>query len=80
LLLESVMSGDIILFTWEAWLEKEIAKGSIIDLGARLQPAIPTQARQLSVGIVQLAGRTLSPAARKLIGLIMERETVIGKS
>ena len=74
LLLESVMSSDAILFTWEAWLEKELAQGSIVDLGARLQPAIPTQARQLSVGIVQLAGRTLSPAARKLISLIMGRE------
>jgi DNA-binding transcriptional LysR family regulator len=74
LLLESVMSSDAILFTWEAWLEKELAHGSIVDLGARLQPAIPAQARQLSVGVVQLAGRTLSPAARKLISLILERE------
>ena len=74
LLLESVMSSDAILFTWEAWLEKELAQGSIVDLGARLQPAIPAQARQLSVGIVQLADRTLSPAARKLISLIMGRE------
>ncbi len=74
LLLESVMSSDAILFTWQAWLEKELEQGSIVDLGARLQPAIPTQARQLSVGIVQLAGRTLSPAARKLISLIMGRE------
>lgn len=74
LLLESVMSSDAILFTWEAWLERELAHGSIVDLGARLQPAIPVQARQLSVGIVQLSGRTLSPAARKLISLILERE------
>jgi hypothetical protein len=74
LLLESVMSSDTILFTWEAWLERELDKRSIVDLGARLQPAIPAQARQLSVGIVQLAGRTLSPAARKLIQLIMARE------
>lgn len=80
LLLESVMSSDTILFTWEAWLESELAKGSIVDLGARLQPAIPAEARQLNVAIVQLAGRTLSPAARKLIGLIMERETVTDKS
>lgn len=80
LLLESVMSSDTILFTWQAWLESELAKGSIVDLGARLQPAIPAQARQLNVAIVQLAGRTLSPAARKLIGLIMERETVADKS
>lgn len=74
LLLESVMSSDAILFTWQAWLEKELARGTIVDLGARLQPAIPLQARQLGLGIVQLSGRTLSPAASKLIGLIMERE------
>jgi len=77
LLLESVMSSDAILFTWEAWLERELANGSIVDLGARLQPAVPVQSRQLSVGIVQLAGRTLSPAARKLISLIMEREKAL---
>ena len=80
LLLESVMSSDTILFTWQAWLESELAKGTIVDLGARLEPAIPAQARQLSVGIVQLAGRTLSPAARKFMSLITERENVISKS
>jgi len=80
LLLESVMRSDTILFTWQAWLESELAKGTIVDLGARLQPAVPKQARQLSVGIVQLAGRTLSPAARKLMSLITEREKVISKS
>ena len=80
LLLESVMSSDTILFTWQAWLESELAKGTIVDLGARLQPAIPTQAQQLSVGIVQLAERTLSPAACKLMNLITEREKVISKS
>jgi len=77
LLLESVLNSDAILFTWEAWLKRKLAMGSIVDLGARLQPAIPTQARQLSVGIVQLAGRTLSPAARKLISLIMGREEAV---
>lgn len=74
LLLEDVMHSDTILFTWQAWLEKELATGSIVDLGARLHPPIPQQARQLSVAIVQLAGRTLSPAARKLMAFITEQD------
>jgi len=76
LLREAVLHSDTILFTWEAWLTSELTAGTLVDLGARLHPSIPPQASQLSIAIVQLAGRTLSPAARKFIALLLEQERV----
>ena len=74
LLRENLLHSDTILFTWQAWLDEELAKGTVFDLGARLMPAIAPQARQLSLGIVQLAGRTLSPAAIQLIAQITDSD------
>lgn len=74
LLRDAVLGSDTILITWAAWLQADLAKGTIVDLGARVRPAIPAQARQLGLGLVHLAGRTLSPAARKLMDVLLEHE------
>lgn len=77
ILREAVLGSDTILMTWQAWLQGDLANGAVVDLGTRLRPALPQAAMQLNLGIVQLAGRTLSPAARKLIDLVLEREAGI---
>ena len=74
LLRDAVLGSDTILLTWEAWLKADLANGTVIDLGKRLRPALPVQARQLNLGLVHLAGRTLSPAARKFMDLVLEHE------
>jgi DNA-binding transcriptional LysR family regulator len=77
LLRDAVLGSDTILLTWEAWLQADLSKGRVVDLGARLRPAIPAQARQLGLGLVHLAGRTLSPAARTLMNVLLEHEKSI---
>lgn len=77
LLRDAVLCSDALLLTWEAWLQADLSKGTLVDLGAQLRPALPAQARQLNLGLVHLAGRTLSPAARKLIDLLLEHEKSI---
>ena len=74
LLREAVLHSDTILFTWEAWLRSELKNKMLVDLGERIRPSIPAQARLLNIGVVQLAGRTLSPAARKFIEFVLECE------
>jgi DNA-binding transcriptional LysR family regulator len=70
LLREAVLSSDLLLFTWRSWLQADLAQGLIVDLGERLQPALPRKATQIECAIVQMRGRTASPAAKRLIGLI----------
>jgi DNA-binding transcriptional LysR family regulator len=79
LLRETVLGTDTILLTWQAWLMGDLASGTMVDLGARLQPALPAQAMRLGLGIVHLAGRTLSPAACKLIELVVGNEGVMNQ-
>lgn len=71
LLRETTLASDTLLFTWSAWLEADLRDGTLVDLGERLRPALPRQEMQLSCAIVQLAGRTASPAAQRLMGLIV---------
>lgn len=78
LLREATLSSDILLFTWSSWLQTDIARGAIVDLGQRLRPALPAKAMELDFAIVQLQGRTASPAARRMIELI--KNAVIQKS
>jgi DNA-binding transcriptional LysR family regulator len=70
LLRKSVLGSDTILFTWCSWLEADIQQGTIVDLGRLLQPALPQRSRQIECAIVQLAGRTATAAARRLIELM----------
>ena len=73
LLREAVLSSDMLLFTWSSWLRDDLAGGTIVDLGQLLQPALPQNSRQIDFAIVQLQGRTASPAAQRMIKLITER-------
>jgi DNA-binding transcriptional LysR family regulator len=72
LLREAVLSSDMLLFTWSSWLSDDLANGNIVDLGQLLRPALPQNARQIDFAIVQLQGRTASPAAQRMIKLITE--------
>lgn len=73
LLRETMLSSDTILMTWSAWLKDDVDAGRVVDLGARLQPALPATLTQLRTAIVRLAGRTLSPTAQRMIALIVGR-------
>lgn len=73
LLREATLSSDTLLFTWGAWLQADLLAGTVVDLGARLLPMPPPEAMRLSCAIVQLAGRTPSPAAQRLMAMITEQ-------
>ncbi|NYT64332.1 LysR family transcriptional regulator [Alcaligenaceae bacterium] len=70
LLREATLSSDLLLFTWSSWLQADVTNGVIVDLGQRLRPALPPKAMELDFAIVQLQGRTASPAAQRMIDLI----------
>lgn len=74
LLRETTLNSDTLLFTWAALVEADLLKGTLIDLGHRLRPALPAQARQLGCAIVHLADRTLSPLAQRMIDLVLQGE------
>lgn len=69
LLRHMLLNSDALLVTWTAWLAQEVSQGKIIDLVARIQPPLSQQPLLLNCSIVQLAGRTLSPSARRAIQL-----------
>lgn len=73
LLRQSVLGSDMLLFTWSSWLNTDVQQGLIVDLGRQLRPALPKRTWQIECAIVRLAGRTVSPAARRLIEL-MQRQ------
>lgn len=68
LLRTTTLASDALLFTWRAWLQPELLSGALVDLAARITPALAP----LSIGcwIVSHAGRTLSPIASQAIELI----------
>jgi DNA-binding transcriptional LysR family regulator len=70
LLREAMLTSDMLLFTWSSWLLAEVQAGAVVDLGQRLRPALPREVMQLGCAVVRLAGRTASPGAQRLIGLI----------
>ncbi len=74
ILREALLTSDTLLLTWAAWLQADIEAGRIIDLASHCSPPIPAEAMQLAGGIFHLADRTLSPSARRLIDLIVERD------
>ena len=70
LLRQSLLGSDMLLFTWASWLKADIQQKKIVDLGRQLSPALPPRAWQIECAIVQLAGRTASPAAQCLMELM----------
>ena len=70
LLRETTLTSDTLLFTWSAWIQEDLKNGTLRDLGDCLYPPFPPQARQVKSAIVMLAGRTLSPAGRRLVELL----------
>jgi DNA-binding transcriptional LysR family regulator len=77
LLRETTLTSDTLLFTWSAWVQADLHSGAMVDLGERLRPALPAQARQLKCAIVRLSGRTLSPAAQLLIDTVANTTAVV---
>lgn len=73
LLRQSVLGSDMLLFTWCSWLNADVEQGLIADLGRQLRPALSKKNWQIECAIVQLAGRTVSPAARRLIELLQQK-------
>lgn len=71
LLREAMLTSDTLLLTWRAWLQADLLAGTVVDLGGRLYPPLPSEAMQLDCAIVYLTGRTLSPGASRLIDLIL---------
>ncbi|MEK8052715.1 LysR family transcriptional regulator [Ideonella sp. DXS22W] len=70
LLREAMLTSDTLLFTWRSWLQDDIRAAKAIDLGERLRPALPGDLMSLECAIVQLAGRTASPGAQRLVALL----------
>lgn len=62
------LHSDNILFTWKSWVD---SNSELVNLGARLQPKLPTIAMNIECAIVQLADRSLSPPAQRLVDLIL---------
>jgi len=73
LLREMTLHTDHLLFTWTAWLERDIARGEIVDLHERLRRQVPEAIFQISCAIVRLAGRTPSPLANAMMQLIEQK-------
>ncbi len=71
LLRETTLASNTLLLSWSSWVHADLQAGVLIDLGALLEPSLPKQAMQMECAIVQLAGRTPSPAAQRLMALIM---------
>ena len=68
LLHDLTLHSDNILFTWKAWVD---SKNELVNLGELLQPQLPTIAMNIEYAIVQLADRSLSPPAQRLVDLIL---------
>lgn len=72
LLRDLTLCSDNILFTWNSWLEGEASKdGGLVNLGSMLRPQLSSEDLDIRCAIVQLAGRTLSPPAQRLVDLIL---------
>ncbi|MFG0723364.1 LysR family transcriptional regulator [Pseudomonas sp. GLN_6] len=71
ILRDLTLCSDNILFTWESWINRGGRHAGLVNLGALLQPALPAKDLHIECAIVQLAGRTLSPPAQRLVDLIL---------
>lgn len=68
LLRDLTLCSDNILFTWSSWLEGD---DQLVNLGSLLRPQLSPADLYIKCAIVQLAGRTLSPPAQRLVDLIL---------
>jgi DNA-binding transcriptional LysR family regulator len=73
LLRQTVLGSDMMLFTWNSWLQSDVQSGLIANLGKVLQPTLEDRAWNIECAIVQMADRTPSPAADSLIELIKQK-------
>lgn len=71
LLREAALNSDALLFTWHDWLMADLEAGRLVDIGALLKPKLALGSRMLRCGLVQMAGRTCSPAAQRAIEAIV---------
>lgn len=71
ILREAVLSSDTLLMTWRSWLQPDLDSGQVVDLAPLLRPRLPPQALLLECGIVRLPGRTPSPAAARLMEMVL---------
>lgn len=69
LLHDLTMCSDNILFTWKSCIDHNC---ELVNLGALLQPQLPSIAMNIEYAIVQLADRSLSPPAQRLVDLILK--------
>lgn len=76
LLRQMLLNSDALLGTWAAWLDDDVQQGTVIDLVPRIQPALSKQPVVLGCAIVQLAGRTLSPSARRAVQLFRQYDQI----
>lgn len=72
LLREVTLGTNMLLFSWKSWLQEYVEKGVLIDIGGELSPALPKEAMELELAIVQKRGRSLTPAANRLVDMIVK--------
>lgn len=72
LLRETTLATQQLLLTWRHWLQDDLDQGRMQDLGVRLQSTWPASEMQLECAMVRIAGQTPSPAAQRLMGLLLE--------
>ncbi|WP_300653936.1 LysR family transcriptional regulator [Pseudomonas sp.] len=71
LLRDLTLCSDNLLFTWNSWLKRGGRHDGLVNLGALLRPALSPADLRIDCAIVQLADRTLSPPAQRLVDLIL---------
>lgn len=65
---DTTLHSNNILFTWKSWID---SNSELVNLGTFLQPQLPTIEMNIECAIVQLADRSLSPPAQRLVDLIL---------
>lgn len=72
----TALSSNSLLITGRAWLADDLQSDTILDMAPLIFPELPKELLYLNCSLVQLAGRTLSPAARRAVELTLENEAV----
>ena len=67
LLRHRAFNSDCLLVTWQHWLEEDLRAGRMIDLQFFVCPPDHSRVLGLSCSLVQLAGRSLSPLAKRAV-------------
>ncbi|BBH45679.1 transcriptional regulator [Pseudomonas sp. KU43P] len=80
LLRDLTLCSDNLLFTWSCWTNRDSSNGELVNIGQLLKPALDPRQLNIECAIVQLAGRTLSPPAQRLMDLILAQHSHISLS